>query len=130
MPTGGCAVPHGHYADPSQSATVVPNRNMVFLSLGAARAVGIRSSLVLIASHAGDAPIYPDCRAEFFEAADKALKLACGVGVFAPFVEMTKGEIVATGRAVGVDFGLTCYEGGRTPCGQCGACVERAEAIR
>lgn len=133
--TGGGPVPHGHYADPAQRATIVPNRNMVFLSIAAARAVALFGSVggreVLIASHAGDAPIYPDCREVFFKAADRALWLGCGVNVRAPFVGMTKAEVVALGRSLGVDFGLTwsCYEGGKSPCGKCGACVERAEAM-
>ncbi len=51
--------------------------------------------------------------------------------VFAPFLDMTKREIVARGRELGVPFEKTwsCYAGGSEPCGKCGACVERAGAL-
>jgi 7-cyano-7-deazaguanine synthase len=111
-------------------ATVVPNRNLLFLSLAGAVAVGSGLKTVLFSAHAGDAAVYPDCRPEFVAAADRALGLACGVGVEAPFLAMTKGEIVALGRELGVPLERTwsCYLGGEEPCGRCGACVERGEA--
>jgi 7-cyano-7-deazaguanine synthase len=130
--TGGDPVPlDRHYADPGQASTVVPNRNMVFLAIAAAYAVQLGEDLVLFAAHAGDYPVYPDCRPEFVDAADAALRLACGVRVSAPFVGMTKAEVVRLGRSLDVPFSLSwsCYQGGDEPCGRCGACVERAEAL-
>lgn len=129
--TGSGAVPHAHFEDLAQAATVVPNRNMAMLALAAAYAVRHGESEVLFASHAGDAAIYPDCRPEFVEAVDRAMRLACGVGVRAPFLGMTKREVVAIGRDLLVPFDMTwsCYEGGQHPCGGCGACVERKEAL-
>ena len=50
----------------------------------------------------------------------------------APFVGMTKAEIVRTGLNIQVPYQLTwsCYEGGKRPCGVCGTCIDRAEAFR
>jgi 7-cyano-7-deazaguanine synthase len=128
--TGGGVVPHAHYSDPSQAATVVPNRNLVMLSLAGGVAVRLGADRVLFAAHAGDAAIYPDCRKGFVEAASGAMRLACGVGIVAPFLGLAKREIVALGRELDVPFSLawSCYEGNGQPCGRCGACVERAEA--
>ncbi len=49
----------------------------------------------------------------------------------APFLSLTKSEIVGAGARLGVPFELTwsCYEGGAVHCGQCGACAERREAF-
>lgn len=128
--TGTGNVPHAHYDDATQRLTVVPNRNAVFLSLGAALAASRGLSRVLYAAHAGDRAVYPDCRAEFVEAIDAALRLACGVGVEAPLLRKDKRAIVTLGRELSVPFDLTwtCYEGGDEPCGECGSCRERTEA--
>jgi 7-cyano-7-deazaguanine synthase len=124
-------VPHGHFEDPIQKATVVPNRNMVLLALAAALAVGRGENEILFAAHAGDARIYADCRLEFVNTISWAMDLACGVTVLAPFLAMTKRDIVQLGRELAVPMEMTwsCYEGGEVPCGLCGACCERNEAM-
>ena len=130
-------VPLGHYAAPTMKATVVANRNMVFLSLAASLAVTLGAEAVATGVHAGDHAIYPDCRPEFIEAMTRALRLATegfavpGFRVHAPFVSMTKADIVATGARLQVPFEQTwsCYKGGELHCGQCGTCVERKEAF-
>lgn len=131
--TGDVAVPHGRYDAASMKATVVPNRNMVFLSMAIAWAVSLKCDGVVYGAHAGDHTIYPDCRPEFVEAMQKAARLCDWhrVELLAPFVKMTKGHIAFLGRMLGFPFdrSWTCYEGLRTPCGKCGACVERAEAF-
>lgn len=55
-------VPEGHYADEYMRITVVPNRNMVMLSLAVAAAVAHKARRVATGVHAGDHAIYPDCR--------------------------------------------------------------------
>jgi 7-cyano-7-deazaguanine synthase len=133
--TDGGAVPKGlDYRDPGQAATVVPGRNLVFLSIAVAEAKRIGTDRVLFAAHAGDEAVYPDCRQGFVTALSCAASRGYGVRVEAPFLHMTKRQIVALGRSLNAPYGLpfelawSCYEGGRQPCGRCGACVERAEA--
>lgn len=131
--TGNEPVPQGiPYDDPKQSATVVPNRNMIFLSIAAAVAVAHGAGKVLIGSHAGDHAVYPDCRPEFTTALSQAMELSCGVSVEAPFACMTKREIVQLGKELFVPFSMawTCYMGMDQPCGTCGSCREREEAMR
>jgi 7-cyano-7-deazaguanine synthase len=89
---------------------------------------------VLIGSHSGDHHIYPDCRPEFNAAIDEAARLGTddAVRVAFPFAAMDKRAIGDLGRTLGVDFARTwtCYKGGQTHCGVCGACDERKFALR
>jgi 7-cyano-7-deazaguanine synthase len=132
--TGDIDVPEGHYADASMKLTVVPNRNMILLSLGIARAVSLRCETVAYAAHAGDHPIYPDCRPEFVESMRQAAALCDWhpVRIETPFIDTTKADIVRRGAELGVPFERTwsCYRGGDRHCGRCGTCVERREAFQ
>jgi 7-cyano-7-deazaguanine synthase len=129
--TGGGTVPKGlHFADAGQGVTVVPNRNAVMIAHAASLAVQHGRRRVLFAAHAGDRDVYPDCREGFVRAMSEAMILACGVSVEAPFVTRDKRGIVALGKELRVpfDWAWSCYEGGETPCGECGACRERRES--
>ena len=127
-------VPDGNYADENMKSTVVPNRNMIMLSIAAARAIAIGADSVAYAAHSGDHAIYPDCRPEFAEAVESALKIChyTPITLMRPFIGMSKSEIVCMGADLGVDFSLTwsCYKGGEKHCGTCGTCTERREAFR
>ena len=46
--------------------TVVPNRNMVMISIAASYALSFGGTAVTWAANADDAETYPDCRYEFF----------------------------------------------------------------
>jgi len=128
------AVPHGHYAEPSMKQTVVPNRNMVMLSLAASWALSRKFEAVAYAAHAGDHTIYPDCREEFARALYKTLALCDWqpLKLLYPFVNLKKFEIVKLGAELQVPFEKTwsCYQGGELHCGRCGTCVERREAFK
>lgn len=126
-------VPHGHYADESMKATIVPNRNATLLMAACGIAISFGCDRVVTAVHAGDHPIYPDCRPDFIIAANAAVQLATdrAVSIGAPFVQWTKTDIARHADELGVPIQLTwsCYEGGAEHCGQCGTCVERIEAL-
>jgi 7-cyano-7-deazaguanine synthase len=134
--TSDIDVPEGHYAEENMKKTVVPNRNMIMLSLAVGYAVSIDANAVVCGAHAGDHDIYPDCRAEFFEALNEATLIAnyVPVEVHTPFIKMSKGEILSHGSRLGLtaaDYLMTwtCYNGRELACGKCGACVERQEAF-
>lgn len=135
--TDDIPVPHGHYAADNMKATVVPNRNAILLSVAVGLAVARGARTVAVGVHAGDHPIYPDCRPKFIEAFQEASRLATeGYGapdlaISAPFVDLRKQDIVLIGRGAGARFQDTwsCYEGGEFHCGKCGTCVERQEAF-
>ena len=126
-------LPEGHYAEDSMKATVVPNRNMILLSLAAGHAISLQFDTVAYAAHAGDHTIYPDCRPEFATAMDEALKLCDWntVSLYRPFVQLSKHDLVRKGKELGVPFEKTwsCYAGNDKHCGKCGTCVERKEAF-
>lgn len=125
-------VPRGHYAAENMKLTVVPNRNMVLLSLAVAHAISLGADEVYYGAHAGDHDIYPDCRPEFVEAIQKAVALCdwSPAQVLAPFMTLDKAAILRLGHQLGVPYEKTwtCYEGKDRPCELCGACRERAEA--
>lgn len=126
-------VPHGHYADESMKMTVVPNRNMVLLSIAASLAISRGLDRVAYAAHGGDHPIYADCRPEFVTDLSAALKSATDtdIDLYTPFLGLSKTDVVRIGLDLHVPFHLTwsCYEGGDEPCLKCGTCVERMEAF-
>lgn len=132
-------VPHGHYAEDSMRATVVPNRNAILLSLAVAVAVAQGARVVATGVHAGDHAVYPDCRPEFIDAFEAMARVANegflveGFEVEAPWLHMTKADVVdaATRWQLAVPWSDTwsCYEGGERHCGECGTCVERREAF-
>ncbi len=130
---GGGEVPEGHYQAENMQQTVVPFRNAIMLSIACGFAESAGAEGLVIAAHAGDHVIYPDCREDFMRAMGEAMRLGtyAGVALLRPFIAMTKGEIAATGDRLGVDFAHTwsCYKGGARHCGKCGTCVERKEAM-
>ncbi len=131
--TSGIEVPEGHYEEDSMKATVVPNRNMILLSLATGYAVTVGAGAVWYGAHGGDHAIYPDCRPEFVEKMDAVCRVANyePVTIEAPFMALDKGEILAEGLKLGLDYRQTwtCYNGRARACGRCGSCVERLEAF-
>lgn len=133
----GADIPVGHYASETMRQTVVPNRNAIMSSIAVGVAVSENARRVLVGVHAGDHPIYPDCRPEWVEAFNVQAKLATaghhrpGFEFAAPFITMTKAEICTLGDSLGVEWADTwsCYQGGEVHCGACGTCVERREAF-
>jgi 7-cyano-7-deazaguanine synthase len=143
---GDIAVPDGHYAEETMKATVVPNRNMIMLSIATGIAVNNGYAMVATGVHSGDHFIYPDCRPRFIRAANAAAVLGnMGFGtlaeigegeyvpdfIVAPFQHMSKADIAYRALELSVPLHETwsCYKGGIDHCGKCGTCVERLEAI-
>ena len=129
----GGEIPKGHYEEQSMKKTVVPFRNGIMLSIAAGFAESLDAHGLVIAAHAGDHAIYPDCREDFMKSMGEAIRLGtyAGIEVLRPFIAMTKAEIARRGHELGVDYAQTwsCYVGGETHCGECGTCVERREAF-
>jgi 7-cyano-7-deazaguanine synthase len=133
--TDNVAVPDGHYAAETMKQTVVPNRNVIMLSVafGVAAAQGMNA--VAIAVHGGDHFIYPDCRPDFIDLFDRmeqrALEGMWNVRLVTPFLKGDKSDIarVTVRLKVPVAETWSCYKGGAIHCGRCGTCVERREAF-
>ena len=127
-------IPEGHYEAESMKSTVVPNRNMILLSLAVGYAVSVGASQVYYGAHSGDHAIYPDCRPEFVMKMNDVCKIANyeSVEIFSPYLKETKSDILTDGLKMGLKYDntWTCYNGREKACGQCGACQERLEAFK
>ncbi len=144
-------VPEGHYAQDNMKQTVVPNRNMIMLSIAAGVAISAEADVLMAGMHAGDHFIYPDCRPQFAYYLNAALVYGNeGFGtipeldliqeegtylhqfLLTPYIRKTKEEIAKAAIELRVPLEKTwsCYKGGPTHCGKCGTCVERIEAIQ
>lgn len=131
--TSSIDIPEGHYADSTMKSTVVPNRNMILLSLAVGYAVSIGAKKVFYGAHAGDHAIYPDCRPEFVSKMNAVSAVANyePVEIVTPYLSLDKGAILTEGLSLGIDYKKTwtCYNGREKACGKCGSCVERLEAF-
>lgn len=122
--------------DGSPVSTYVPFRNGLFLATAASIALSKGCGVIYYGAHADDAAgnAYPDCSSAFQNAISEAVFVGSGnqLKVEAPFVNMTKAEVVEIGLELKVPYELTwsCYEGKEKPCGVCGTCIDRAEAFR
>ena len=130
-------VPEGHYAHESMKSTVVPNRNSIMLNIAASLVMVKEAEALYIGVHAGDHPVYPDCRPQFLNALQHTLKIANegfihkDFRIVAPFLYSYKSDIVQVGEELGVRWEKTwsCYKGGAIHCGRCSTCVERKVAF-
>jgi len=121
--------------------TYVPARNTIFLAFALAWAEVIDAFDIFIGVNAVDFSGYPDCRPQFIEAFSEVARQGTRAGasgreirIHAPLIHMTKAEIIRTGHALGVDFGIThsCYD--PTPdgkaCGRCDSCLLRMKGFK
>lgn len=121
--------------------TYVPARNSIFLSFALGWAEVLGAFDIFIGVNALDYSGYPDCRPEYIAAFETMANLATKAGVegagrfrvHAPLIDLTKGEIIRKGLALGVDYGHThsCYD--PTPegiaCGLCDSCRLRLKGF-
>ena len=131
---GADAIPEGNYNDDNMRSTVVPFRNGIMLAIAAGMAETRGLTRIMMANHAGDHAIYPDCRQSFVDAMNQAIQAGTyeGITLFTPYTNLTKADIARHGKALGIDYSETwsCYKGGEKHCGKCGTCTERREALR
>lgn len=119
--------------DREQPPTYVPNRNMILLSIAAAYAEARGLGRVYYGAQAQDEYGYWDCTPGFLERVNAVLELnrRGSIEVLAPYMSLSKAELVRLGVDLGVDFSKTwsCYRGGEHPCGTCPTCAERRNAF-
>jgi 7-cyano-7-deazaguanine synthase len=139
---GGSALTDASLAVPESPTTgipitYVPARNTLLLSLALGWAEVVGAADIFIGVNSIDFSGYPDCRPEFIAAFEALARLATKAGVEgaryrinAPLIKMSKAEIIKTGAALGVDYGITisCYQPDATgaACGKCDSCRLRA----
>ncbi len=121
--------------DGTPVSTYVPFRNGLFLSSAASIALSNGCDVIYYGAHSDDAAgsAYPDCSSDFNDSMNRAIFLGSGnqLHIEAPFVNMTKAQIVKKGLELNVPYEMTwsCYEGNDRPCGICGTCRDRIAAF-
>ena len=127
------AVNFSYGSNHNMKSTVVPFRNGIMLAAAAGLAESRGLDAVMIANHAGDHALYPDCRGSFIDAMSRAISEGTydGITVKAPYTYLSKGDIAARGARLGIDYSTTysCYKGREQHCGRCGTCLERRKAL-
>jgi 7-cyano-7-deazaguanine synthase len=119
--------------------TYVPGRNIIFLAHALSWAEVLGATDIFLGINAIDYSGYPDCRPDFLAAFEQMANLGTRAGVSghpfrlrAPLIELSKGEIIRRGMALGVDYSLThsCYDPvGEMACGRCDACRLRLKGF-
>ena len=131
---GSEAIPEGNYDEQNMKSTVVPFRNGIMLAIAAGMAENRGLQYIMLANHSGDHTIYPDCRPEFVKAMDSAVCAGTwnNVRLLTPYTNISKAEIARHGLQLGINYDETwsCYKGGDKPCGVCGTCREREQALK
>lgn len=116
----------------------VPGRNLIFLTSAASLALSIGFDTIVTGVCQTDYSGYPDCRNTTIKALQLAINLGNeGIGrivIRTPLMFLSKAGTVKL--AIDLPLGMealalswTCYEGGETPCGECGACVLRKKGF-
>ena len=118
--------------------TVVEGRNAFFLLAAAVWAKALGANVLYTGVSEADYSGYPDCRAAFIRAQEKAIRLAldCPIRIETPFIRKTKAEEWAIADRLGIldlvkNETVTCYNGiPGAGCGKCPACVLRARGLK
>ncbi len=116
--------------------TYVPFRNANLLSIATSFAEARSADAIFIGVQSQDYSGYPDCRPRFIETFQKLVDIGTRdethITIMAPFLEMTKRDILALGMTLGVPYEHTwsCYQNEEKACGVCGACHFRRAAFR
>ena len=127
------SIPKDSYTLESIAKFVVPFRNGIFLSIAAGLAQSLGCTEVVLANHAGDHPIYPDCTQDFIDSMNASIINGSGglVKLCSPFCNWDKKDIVRLGISLGIDYSKTysCYKGGEKHCNICPTCIESNESF-
>lgn len=118
--------------------TVVDGRNAFFLLAASVWAKSLGATDVYTGVSEADYSGYPDCRAAFIRAQEKAIRLALDfpIRIVTPFIHRTKAEEWELAERLGIldlvkNETVTCYNGiPGSGCGKCPACRLRARGLR
>ena len=117
---------------PQSDRWIYPARNAVFLSVAWSVAMDRGCDAIYIGACADDQEYFPDCRQEFFDAAQEALAIGTGAGITIkdPLLGVSKEKIAAYLNKHMLES-WSCYkpDGMNTHCGQCPACLKRTAAF-
>lgn len=111
----------------------VPNRNGIFLAIGAAFAESLGAEQIVPGFNAEEAATFPDNSPAFIRAFNKTLRFSTKrrVRVKCYTTAKRKTAILRLGLRINAPLDLTwcCYEGKRKMCGKCESCLRFLRAI-
>jgi 7-cyano-7-deazaguanine synthase len=114
----------------------VPFRNANLLSAAVSWAEVLGATAVYIGAVEEDSSGYPDCRKEFYDAFEAAVRAGTkpysAIRIVAPVIGLRKKDIIVRGAGLGAPFHLTwsCYRREDVACGDCDSCALRLRAFR
>jgi 7-cyano-7-deazaguanine synthase len=112
-------------------SSYVPFRNANILSIAVSWGEVIRARKIFIGAVEEDSSGYPDCRKEFYDAFNHAIKLGtkpdADIIIETPIIRLHKSEIIKKGIELKAPFHLTwsCYQREDLACGVCDSCALR-----
>ncbi|MFN7947822.1 MAG: 7-cyano-7-deazaguanine synthase QueC [Blastocatellia bacterium] len=114
----------------------VPFRNAHLLAIATSWAEVIGAGRIYIGAVAEDSSGYPDCRPEFYEAFERAIRIGTRpetvISLVTPVIHLRKSEIVRRGLELGAPLELSwsCYQAEDQACGACDSCALRLRGFR
>ncbi len=117
-------------------SSYVPFRNANMLAVAVSWAEVIGAHAVFVGAVEEDSSGYPDCRREFFDAFEAAVragtKPGSDIAIVTPVIRMTKSDIVGVGIRLAAPLHLTwsCYQREDVACGVCDSCALRLRGFR
>ncbi len=111
----------------------VPNRNGLFINIGATYAENMGATLLICGFNREEALTFPDNSPDFVVAINQALSYSTmnQVKVKSYVNHLNKVEIIKEGVRLGLDFRniWSCYQGDDKPCGKCISCLRNKQAF-
>ena len=132
----GVPVREGEPVSGDIPTSYVPFRNAHVLSAAASWGEVLGARAIFVGAVWEDSSGYPDCRPEFFQAFEEAIRLGTrpetSLRVVTPVIELSKADIVRRGLELDVPFEKTwsCYQAGDRACGACESCLLRLRGFR
>ena len=132
----GVPVREGEPVSGDIPTSYVPFRNAHMLSAAASWGEVLGARAIFVGAVWEDSSGYPDCRPEFFQAFEEAIRLGTrpetSLRVVTPVIGLSKADIVRRGLELGVPFEKTwsCYQAGDRACGACESCLLRLRGFR
>lgn len=111
----------------------VPNRNGIFLNIGAGFAEALGADIIVPGFNIEEAATFADNSTEYLQVLTKSFSYSTRNQVKAHCYtdRLNKTELIRRGNKIGVDFSLIwpCYHSGDKWCGQCESCKRARRAI-
>jgi 7-cyano-7-deazaguanine synthase len=103
-----------------------PNRNLLFLTVGASVAFSRGVSSVILGFLSEKTAIFPDQSDTFLAVAKDAIRESLGteLQIVCPLRDMVKSDVVSLASQLRIKGAYSCHSGTAKPCGRCIACLE------